>query len=714
MSVRAALAKLLSGTPYRAVALPSGAFRIERAPVARPAPRRVRPAPMRPERPPAGDVVVTASKQDIPLLRYPGSVTMIDLTTATPLGVVGSLVDAARGVPVLQSTQLGRGRNKLFIRGVADSSFSGSTQSPTSIYLDDVQLTYSGPDPGLRLYDIQSVEVLEGPQGTLYGSGAIGGVIRLTSAPVDLRASAAGVIAGATATEGGSLGTDVAAMLNLPVVRERLGVRALVYGVRGGGYIHDARRGLADINSDRTVGGRLGVRFDTADGWRIEASGAAQRITANDGQYSEGTAGPLTRRSIIAQPFESDLTFGRLALARRWSSGLHLLTATGIVGYHSTEQFDATPATASAPIIYRSRRSKRLESHETRLSRTLESGDSWVVGVTIVGDRDILTRTVAGPTTERSIIGVTNVTKSTSVFGEMTVALGSSLSLTAGARGTAGRTDGSPSATPVSGSFVRGRSTRRVDPTLAASWQIASDLAVFSRFQTGYRTGGLSVAPGIGRVADYRSDSITVGEVGVRHVRHGTHGVAASLGVSVARWRDIQADLINRRGLPYTDNLGDARIQTLEGTLDWIPLTGFQVQGAFLLTDTLVSGPVADLSSPDNRRLPNTPPFAAHAAVSYRWKSAAMAPYVQATGDYVGRSVLGTGDLFDISQGDYAVLGMAAGVRVAGVDVSLTLDNLANAHANRFAFGNPFSFALRDQQTPLRPRSVRLGVSYGW
>ena len=69
---------------------------------------------------------------------------------------------------------------------VADSSFAGAAQSTASIYFGDVQLGYSGADPSIRLYDMQSVEVMEGPQGTLYGTGSIGGVIRLTPKAVDL------------------------------------------------------------------------------------------------------------------------------------------------------------------------------------------------------------------------------------------------------------------------------------------------------------------------------------------------------------------------------------------------------------------------------------------------------------------------------------------------------------------------------------------------
>ncbi len=717
VSVRRALESVLAGTGYRAVALPSGGYRIERAP-ARPVapPRRRSPGPPPPPSP-SGDVVVTASKREISLLRYPGSVTIVD--AAGP--VVGrhetTLAEASRAIPILQSTQLGRGRNKLFIRGVADSSFNGATQSPTSIYLDDVQLNYSGNDPGLRLYDMQSVEVLEGPQGTLYGSGAIGGVIRLTSKPVDLTHVAAAMEGGVTVTTGGTPGGDVSVVFNQPVIAGTLGVRAVAYSARTGGYIDDLQRGLTDVNVDTTQGGRLNLRLRTANDWQIEASGAAQWIDSRDGQYAEANARSLARRSTIAQPFDNQLLFGRFTASRSWRNGLHLLMATGLVNYRSNEQFDATLFASpmpTIPVIYRSAHEKRLVSHETRLSQSLPGGHSWVFGLTLVDDRDVLARSVAIPGAERTIIGVTNVTRSASVFGESTIAISPGLSVTIGARGTKGRTDGSPSDTPVSGSFVRGRSTRRVDPTIAASWQFAPRLAAFGRFQTGYRTGGLSVAPGIGRVADFRSDSITVGEVGFRRTSSGPTGLALSASVSLAHWSDIQADLISRRGQPYTDNIGNARIKALEASVDWRPVTGLRAQGAVLVTDNRVLGPIADLSVRNNRRLPETPPFAAHGALSYEWSVGDVVPRLSAGVDHVGRSVLGTGDLYDISQGRFTVVGLSGEVRRGPVELSIDIDNVTNVRANRFAFGNPFSFALRKQTTPLRPRNVRVGAAYRW
>ena len=92
------------------------------------------------------------------------------------------MADLARATPILQNSELGPGRNKIFIRGIADSSFNGPTQSTASVYFGDVQLAYSGADPGLKLIDMQDVEVMEGPfQSKEAALAQKGGVLPLNS-----------------------------------------------------------------------------------------------------------------------------------------------------------------------------------------------------------------------------------------------------------------------------------------------------------------------------------------------------------------------------------------------------------------------------------------------------------------------------------------------------------------------------------------------------
>lgn len=714
MSPSEALRHLLDGTGFRAIMVDGRSYRIVRAPRLVFRPRLV--LHKIPESAAGDDIIVTASKQKSTLLRFPGSAILVGgfapgALSARPV----NMDDVARGTPVLQNTELGVGRNKIFIRGVADSSFNGPTQSTASIYFDEVPLGYSGPEPSLNLYDMKGVEVLEGPQGTLYGSGAIGGIIRLTPNPVDLRTTSAALSGGVTATQGGGAGFDLAGVANLPLLSDRAGLRVVGYRQRDGGFITDRARKRSNINRTDTVGGRGTLAIDPGDGWSIEFGGLAQQIDAADAQYAERTVGPLGRRSL-AQPYSSEIELLRGVVRKHWDSGLDFISATGYVELRTSDTFDATRAIGSkGPTIYTNDQSNTLFVQEARLSRAVPGHIGWLVGVAFLHDRDIQARALGPPDQPLDIIGVTNMTDSLSAFGEASWPVSSRLTITAGARLTAARTDGEPSVRPRNNSFIKGHATRRVDPTLGVSWLVGERTAVFARVQSGYRTGGLAVATGIGRVLDFHSDSILVGEVGLRKQRTGTTGLELSTAVSYAHWRDIQADLYNMRGQPFTANIGNADIVGLEASGDWAIVRGLHADFAFLYTHNVVDGPLAQLSVKANRRLPETPAFAGNAGLSYRWSRGADSTFsAGVSGRYVGRSVLGTGDFLDVSQGNYGVLDAQLGWHWRNLDVSLTGDNLADASANRFALGNPTILATRQQTTPLRPRNLRFGVSVAW
>ena len=708
LTAEAALGKLLAGTGFRAVRLGPGSFRVERVPP----PPHVQAATVAPPvRSAPEDIIVQASKHPVRQLRFPGSILVID-PDRLPGGRAADLDDVARTQPVLQSTALGNGRNKIFVRGIADSSFNGATQSTTGVYFGDVALGYSGVEPALVTYDIERIEIMEGPQGTLYGSGSIGGIVRLTPAVPDASHIAATGTAGIGTTTKGSISDEVRAMVNVPLIDGKLALRAVAYQDRDSGYIDDPRRKLSNINRSETYGGRLALRATPGGGWTIDVSGLGQRIDTAEGQYAEGS--PLARKTFAAQPFFSSVLLGRAIITKDWASGLQLTSATGYVERRSDDVFDATASQLSAgEAEYDDARAGRLFTQELRLSRTLASGTSWLIGASYLDDQEVENRTFGPAANPVDIIGVANRTTNTSIFGEATLPFGR-LAITVGARITSARTDGEPSARPSAVKFVRGRSTRRADPTLAFSWAVGDSWALYGRLQTGYRTGGIAVARGVGRVADYLSDEIRMGEIGIRHERHGATGLTAAAAVSYARWTAIQADLLDRRGQPYTANIGDADIVAVEASAEWVPVRRLVLSASALYTSNSITGPLLLTSVKGNRRLPETPPLSAIASAGYRWPGAGGEWHAGANIQYVGRSVLGPGDLLDLSQGNYAVAGLDAGWRRGRFGVRLRIDNLTDARANRFAFGNPFEFARRAETVPLQPLNAQLAFDVAW
>ena len=205
-------------------------------------------------------------------------------------------------------TNLGSGRNKIFIRGLSDGSFTGHTQSTVGLYLNDVPITYNAPDPDLRLADVDRVEVLRGPQGTLYGSGSIGGIVRIVTARPDPAGLAGAVSVEGMLTQHGAPSSGLEAMFNAPLAGGRAAVRAVAYSDERGGYIDNPVLGLRDVNYSRRSGARIAALAELSDGWTLEGGYAHQSIETADSQYTQGLDGPLTRDAAVREPHDNDFS----------------------------------------------------------------------------------------------------------------------------------------------------------------------------------------------------------------------------------------------------------------------------------------------------------------------------------------------------------------------------------------------------------------------
>ena len=317
--------------------------------------RRSPPPPPAPFWPP---IIVTASKQDAALDRFGGTVHLIDLEhdDASRFGARGSEAILDR-LPMLASTSLGPGRNKIYVRGIADSSFNGPSQSIVGQYLGDVRLTFNAPNPDLHLYDIRRVELLEGPQGTLYGTGSLGGILRFVPNEPDSSQFSAGLAAGLLATRHGGWGSDGSAMVNAPIVRDRLAVRARRLCFVGRRLYRRCRPRPARTSTGRRCSGdarSCDGRPATGGGSSIGA--LSQNISGRDGQYAMRGLPPLSRRTDLAQPFDNDYRLGHLTVRKRWA-GVELVSTTGVVTARSGDpvRCERLSGHRRPPALYRGR-----------------------------------------------------------------------------------------------------------------------------------------------------------------------------------------------------------------------------------------------------------------------------------------------------------------------------------------------------------------------
>ncbi|KRB82278.1 TonB-dependent receptor [Sphingomonas sp. Root710] len=731
MSAEEALRRLLRGSRGRLVSLGGNSFRIvPAAPVlARRAAPQVQPQPIESEDE-GQAIIVTASKRDTRLRDFAGSVSLLDGTDLSFGGEQGMESILAR-VASLSSTHLGAGRNKLFIRGIADSSFTGPTQATVGQYLGDMRLTYNAPDPDLRLYDIQSVEILEGPQGTLYGAGSLGGVIRIVRNAPALGETGGALSAGLSATQHGDPSGDIGGMINLPVLGDRVAVRAVGYGITEGGYIDDVWRRKQDVNRTRIAGGRATLRVDAGDGWTVDLGGVYQDNHGRDSQYADAAIGGLNRASRLPGGFDADYALGEVVVTKRWDD-ISFLSSTGLIRQHLDERYDATMA-AIGERQFRQRNTTHMFATENRLWRPTRDGYGWVLGGSYTRNRTDLERSLGPVGMPVAVTGVSNRIRELTLYGEASVEPVRGLTLTGGARYTRSKLGGgaddplpafSAAIEAARAAIIASRTEKRLLPSASVSAALVPGLLVFARYQQGFRPGGLAIESGF--VRRFRNDKVSTLETGLRYGARGRDPVDLSLSLSYTSWDNIQADFIDGGGLPSTDNIGDGRIYSLSGAVGWRPLRGLTLDLAATYNDSRVTDPSSALllalaAAPVNSftgartggqsRIPNVARFTTRLGLDYRVPlSEALEFRINGWARYIGKSRLGIGPILGDLQGDYLDTAVTARIGRPDLGVSLSVTNLTDAIGNRFALGTPFATTGGGQITPLRPRTIRIGV----
>jgi outer membrane receptor protein involved in Fe transport len=730
MAVHQALKRLADAAGAEVRPVGTGSWRlVARATTLRPRPvPRTNAAPKPPSGNQAGDIVVTASKRDVRLRDLAGQASVLDGADLAFGGPGGTDTILAR-LASISSTHLGAGRNKLFIRGIADSSFTGPTQSTVGQYLGDLRLTYNAPDPDLRLYDISSVEVLEGPQGTLYGAGSLGGIIRIVpNAPLLGELSGSATIGG-TLTEHGAPGADVAGMVNLPIGGDQAAIRLTGYGVSDGGYIDNPLLGKKDVNRTRIGGGRATLRVDAGGGWTIDVGGIGQWTHGADSQYADRDGPPLTRSSPVDQGFSAAYMLGHVVISKDWD-GLRFRSSTGIVEQRLREGYDAgVPAGRELPggaiasplatvsvgeaRLFVQRNRTRLIASESRLWRPMADGFGWVVGASVTRNRTRLERAVGPVDMPVPVTGVANGVDELTLYGEASISPLPGLTISGGGRASRSRLSGQGEDVAERIALARAgvtadRTSVSVLPSASIVAAIWPSVHLFARYQEGFRPGGLAIEQEF--VRRFRSDRVATLESGLRA---GQPGDALDLSVSVShtRWNQIQADFIDGTGLPSTANIGDGRIWAISAAGGWRPLPGLRLDAGVTVNDSKVTEPTVVLEFALARmgRVPNVARFAGRLGFDYGSRIGDdLSLRVNGWARYVGRSRLGVGPILGELQGDYldTALNLRLGLPDWGVTIGLA--NLTDAKGNRFALGTPFPID-RGQITPLRPRTLRIG-----
>jgi len=729
----AGLTRLLAGTGCTWRRIDGRAYVIERA--ARPA----RPVVTRPRAVPlptaSGDprpgvldeVIVTATRRDITLAEAPYALTAID-GAVFDQATRRDTADLASRVAGLTVTNLGPGRNKLFVRGLADSPLTGQTQAVVGQYLDDTRLTYDAPDPDLRLVDIAHIELLRGPQGTLYGAGSIGGILKLVTTPPDLSTYGAEVFAGLNATEGAGTGRSVDLVLNAPILRDRLGVRLVAYSEVVAGSIDDPALGIVNTGDTVREGARLGLAWNIRPGWDLRLGYIAQTLNSDDSQYGFSRLGGDRRALALREPSRND--FDGLSATLSGDLGWGRLRLTTAMQSHGLDRrYDATVAAGRfggiGPTAYDE--SDRIDGLITEATLTSPSGGrlNWLIGAFATEYSHDRTGVITqrDPQDILYAAGRRDHTDETALYGEAAWAFTDRLRVTAGARlfrlgvetEATARSHG-----VISDAFEGDRSDSGFAPKLVIEYDLTDTVLLYAQASEGYRAGGFNTGArpgqsyGVSAGAPqprraFRSDELLSYEAGAR-IRGWDDRLSLRLAAFTIDWRNIQSDRVADDGLPFTANIGDGTNFGLEAEGVWSD-GPWRIDANLLLNDPEISEPDPGFPLPDDRHLPGVPDAIANLSIHrdlVLWRETG---WISASLGYVGRSDLTPSGGVSAAMGGYVTSDLAAGVELGNWRATVRLDNVLGQHGDTFAYGNPFLVGVEDVETPQRPRSLSFALS---
>jgi iron complex outermembrane receptor protein len=639
------------------------------------------------------EIVVTAQKRSEKLHDVPMGVTAVSNEQIDKLRMV-DFQDLQAMVPALSVQQIQPGLSRLTLRG----ENVGSVGSTVTTYVDDTPFGSSNAlangsiiTGDFDTWDLQRVEVLRGPQGTLYGAGSEGGLLKYVTNAPDPTHEAGALEVGAEGIARGDLGPMVKGMINVPIGGSAA-FRISGFDTQLPGYIDDAQLGENDVNHGFREGMRASLLINATDNFTIRLSGFGQnlRTDGTDAVDVIGSAGtPLTPPANQLQPDGGNYNQNRyinepstfryrvFSATLDWNLGWGALTSISSYGKNYQNLFiDATSATLQPGVTFGDLATLVVTgafppplsvglaetnvitlgkfTQEFRLASSGTHALDWQLGAFFTREASTIDQTLPSflipsqaltplPSFETVHLGA--IYREYSGFGQVTWHLNPQFDVALGARWSENRQseDESVGGLLVNPTQFTGGSSTGTDWTwsVAPRWHVSDNTMVYARVATGYRPGGPNALPPVvpvGVVTQYQADSTTNYELGTR-----TAFLDNRLSVDVAafliNWQKIQLfEFVDSFGI--NANGGSAQSKGVEWTLGLTPVQGlnFLLTGAYIDATLTSDAPAAGGTNGD--QLPYAPKWSTSLDGSYTWHAGGnFEGFAGATWSYVGSRI---------------------------------------------------------------------------
>lgn len=665
----------------------------------------------------SGEIVVTAQKRSERLIDVPAAVTALSPDALRALGAV-RFEDYQAYIPGLSTTPVTPGFTQIQLRGVT----SGATQlsSTVATYFNDAATNSSSsiafgskltPDPDLL--DVERIEILRGPQGTLYGANALGGVIRYILVAPNLNETQGHVETGVSTVAHGGTGYVARGAVSTPLVSGVLGLRASGFYTEDPGFIDNVITGRNNVNRSTNWGGRVALLWRPNDDVSVTLSSLYQHRD-NDGKPSETVDQALepangaynqaiatsehinTRYQLHILSIDADLGFASLVSSTSFGrqksfiagDESQLWSGLGFPFPLWTNQVNVDLKKFAQELRLSSPQGQALEYVAGGyFTREVSNAQNRIHAVT---SADALT-----PQAFPSLVDATIASryKEIALFANVTYNFTDRFNLQVGGRWS--RNDqrfaeeaGGLLYGPMDVSLSTNSSESAWTYAVAPQFKITPDVNVYARVAKGFRPGGGNlVAPALlsaGVNATYGSDSLINYEIGAKAAAFDRR-LNLSLAAFQIDWKDIQTAAFADSAY-YLLNGGKARSKGVEAEARW-HADGLTLGGNVSFIDAKSRDAIPSVGAQAGDRLPYSP----------RWSAAASADYVVPIGDglegslgaslrYAGSrqayySLATPSNPGDLRLDDYVMIDLRASLRRGPYAISAYIQNVTDKRA---------------------------------
>ena len=653
------------------------------------------------------EVVVTAQKRTENIMSVPISITAVSGATLEALEIkdINDISRIAPGVSLLPGGPGGggasgaaqsTGETTVVIRGIAATAGSATT----GIYLDDTPIT--GRESGTvypQIFDLERVEVLRGPQGTLFGAGSEGGTVRFITPTPSLTTMSAYAHTEAAFTQGGTPSFEAGVAMGGPIIDDKVGLRASIWTRYDGGYIdrYNFFTNVADAQNTNTTDsytGRVSLLVKATDRLTIAPAIYFQRVDKADSDVWWSTKGVYQSYYNIPQPTNEQFYLPSLSIDYQFDG----FSAKSITSYYSRRQtgvneffhsskqelfYAAVPNYSLSDVVDRSQDNF---TQEFRLTSDANQRLTWVAGVYFTDNREGYHEAEVEPQANAlwlaltgydilDFFGVPQLPGAVSYtdnrvsreqelaeFADASFKITEHFKVTGGVRFSKTKfsfTENSNGPFGVGADllplYTSGSSTDHpVTPKLGASYDLPDGL-IYATASKGYRIGGANqILPNIcqaqlislginGAAPPYTSDKVMSYEIGFKKLLD-EGKLLFSSSVFWINWNNIQGVIpLNSCAYSYTGNFGTAVSRGFDAQLQYEPIKGLEFSAAIAMTDAHYTQTVTAPNDPTELLVKNgdpllyTPKWSGTAGVSYTWPIRdGIDAYGRADGQYTG------------------------------------------------------------------------------